>query len=60
MKHYVKKDMKIIEQIAALCSHYKYNVDVATCIKDIAHNAYMKGARTMELKMPLCKNVNNI
>jgi hypothetical protein len=58
--HYVRKDKKIIEQIEALCSHYRFSHDVQVCIKEIAHNAYIKGAKTKELNLKLCKNVNNI
>lgn len=60
--YYVKSDKKIIDQIEGLCRHYKYSKDVFACMKEIAHNAFVKGfqsaIKSEFTKLP--KNINNL
>jgi hypothetical protein len=58
--HIVKSEQKITEQIDALCRHYKFNTDVYNCMKQIAYNAYLKGVKTVEIKLTPHKNINKL
>lgn len=60
--YYIKSDKKIIDQIEGLCKHYKFSNDVYACMKEIAHNAFVKGfqsaIKSEFTKLP--KNINNL
>lgn len=60
MKHVVKKDLKITEQISRLCQHYKFNFEVEKLIREITHNAYLKGFRALENKLKPNKTIANL
>ena len=60
--YYIKSDKKIIDQIEDLCRHYRFSNDVYACMKEIAHNAFVKGfqsaIKSEFTKLP--KNINNL
>ena len=63
--HYVKKNKKIVDQIDDLCRHYRFSNDVYACMKEIAYNALVLGAKiAMEnvaiQKYKIPKNINNL